>query len=237
MNTDVVHSIIKDAFHEMVAGIQKQPKTGLSPAQKRAKRIASQAAMQSTGQGSGVRTKEGSRKKSKIAREVASAAATTSGVRNKDLKTATGKRIQREEKLRRNLQKPDYRKKLKQAADASNRTYDNYVRELKQTAKDPSRARKIYDQVSSASGGRQTKAERLAPINNPKVLKPIISKPPKPPKKDGPGGKLRGANLSSYERATGNVRGQDRASKYLKTLLRPSVKKALMTWARKVLYA
>ena len=236
MDTDIVHSIIKDAFHEMVAGIQKQPKTGLSPAQKRAKRIASQAAMQSAGQGSGVRTKEGSRKKSKIAREVASAAATTSGARNKDLKTATGKRIQREEKLRRNLQKPDYRKKLKQAADASNRTYDNYVRELKATAKDPNRARKIYDQVSSASGGKQTKAEAAAPINNPKVLKPIISKPPKP-KKAGPGGKLQGANLSSYERATGNVRGQDRASKYLKTLLRPSVKKALMTWARKVLYA
>ena len=234
MNTDVVHSIIKDAFHEMVAGIQKQPKTGLSPAQKRAKRIASQAAMQSTGQGSGVRTKEGSRKKSKIAREVASAAATTSGA---EATTKAGRSIQFQENLRRNLQKPDYRKKLKQAADASNRTYDNYVREMKQTAKDPAKMRKIYDQVSSASGGKQTKAERLAPINNPKVLKPIISKPPKPPKKDGPGGKLRGANLSSYERATGNVRGQDRASKYLKTLLRPSVKKALMTWARKVLYA
>ena len=234
MNTDVVHSIIKDAFHEMVAGIQKQPKTGLSPAQKRAKRIASQAAMQSTGQGSGVRTKEGSRKKSKIAREVAQAAATTSGAK---ATTKAGRKIQFQENLRRNLQKPEYRKKLKQAADASNRTYDNYVREMKQTAKDPDKMRKIYDQVSSASGGKQTKAERLAPINNPKVLKPIISKPPKPPKKDGPGGKLRGANLSSYERATGNVRGQDRASKYLKTLLRPSVKKALMTWARKVLYA
>ena len=234
MNTDVVQSIIKDAFHEMVAGIQKQPNTGLSPAQKRAKRIASQAAMHSTGQGSGVRTKEGSRKKSKIAREVAQAAATTSGAK---ATTKAGRKIQFQENLRRNLQKPEYRKKLKQAADASNRTYDNYVREMKQTAKDPDKMRRIYDQVSSASGGKQTKAERLAPINNPKVLKPIISKPPKPPKKDGPGGKLRGANLSSYERATGNVRGQDRASKYLKTLLRPSVKKALMTWARKVLYA
>jgi len=233
MNTDIVHSIIKDAFHEMVAGIQKQPKTGLSPAQKRAKRIASQAAMQSTGQGSGVRTKEGSRKKSKIAREVASAAATTSGAK---AETKAGRSIQYQEKLRRNLQKPEYRKKLKQAADASNRTYDNYVREMKQTAKDPAKMRNIYDQVSSASGGKQTKAERLAPINNPKVLKPIISKPPKP-KKAGPGGKLQGANLSSYERATGNVRGGDRASKYLKTLLRPSVKKALTTWARKVLYA
>ena len=79
MNTDILHSKIKDAFHEMVAGIQKQPKTGLSPAQKRAKRIASEASMQSAGQGSGVRTKEGSRKKSNIAREVAKAAATTSG--------------------------------------------------------------------------------------------------------------------------------------------------------------
>ena len=234
MNTDIVHSIIKDAFHEMVAGIQKQPKTGLSPAQKRAKRIASEASMQSAGQGSGVSTKEGSRKKSKIAREVASAAATTSGAK---ATTKAGRSIQRQEKLRTQLQSPDYRKKVQDAARASNRTYDNYVRELKATAKDPAKYRKISDQVSSASGGKQTTAERLAPINNPKVLKPIISKPPKPPKKAGPGGKLQGANLSSYERATGNVRGGDRASKYLKTLLRPSVKKALTTWARKVLYA
>ena len=79
IENSAVHHLVKDAFHEMVAGIQKQPIDygGFQPggttkkkdtskpktAADRAKDIASQVSMQTGGSTTGgVKTKEGSRK-------------------------------------------------------------------------------------------------------------------------------------------------------------------------------
>ena len=80
MPTDTVHHIVKDAFHEMVAGIQKQPyypsikkpKSPLTASQKRARKLAEQAAGQSYGTGSMSYSASAGKKKKRIEREVAS---------------------------------------------------------------------------------------------------------------------------------------------------------------------
>jgi hypothetical protein len=252
---DSVQHLVKDAFHEMVAGIQKQPIDygGFQPGgttkkkdtskpkttEDKAKDIASQVSMQSAGEGTGVRTKEGSRKKSIIDQQAASAGATTEGAR---ASTAAGRSIQRQEKLRQNLQDPDFRAQTKRTADARGVSYDSQVKEMKQTAKDPAKMRNIYDQVGSAQGGKLDRAQSMAPImdrtggqsgmnkpkkgggpprmpkfsdpNRPKVkdidrqVQNITSNMPKPstPK----GGADKSPKLSGYERATGNVKGQDK---------------------------
>ena len=80
MATDTVHHIVKDAFHEMVAGIQKQPyypsikkpKSSMTASQKRARKLAEQAAGQSYGTGSMSYSASAGKKKKRIEREVAS---------------------------------------------------------------------------------------------------------------------------------------------------------------------
>jgi len=177
-----VQHLVKDAFHEMVAGIQKQPLDygGFQPggttkkkdppplagqkteAQKRADKIAEQASMAAGPTSQQVTTKEGSRKKSLIDQQVASAGlASDSGAR---AQTAAGRSIQRQEKLRQNLQDPDFRAETKKVADARGMTYDAQVKEMQQTAEDPNKMRNIYDQVGSAQGGQLDRAQSMAPI-------------------------------------------------------------------------
>ena len=211
-----VQHIVKDAFHEMVAGIQKQPqdyggifqpggttnkkkdkspstgsdyggfqpggqtkanvnrkKGGYYPskgtslagqkteAQKKADKLASQVSMQTGGSTTGgVKTKEGSRKLDAITQQAGAAGATTEGAR---ASTAAGRSIQRTEQLKRNYQDPDFRAEQKKIADARGMTYDAQKKEGFQTAQDPNRMRSIYDQASSAQGGKLTTAQSLAP--------------------------------------------------------------------------
>ena len=262
IENSAVHHLVKDAFHEMVAGIQKQPIDygGFQPGgttkkkdtskpkttEDKAKDIASQVSMQTGGSTTGgVKTKEGSRKLDAITQQAGSAGATTEGAR---ASTAAGRSIQRQEKLSRNLEDPDFRAQVKRTADERGVSYDSQVKEMKQTAKDPAKMRNIYDQIGSAQGGKLDRAQRMAPImdrtggqsgmNKPKKgggppRMPKFSDPNRPkakdidrqvenitsniPKKDAPatspagsGGKLKGPNLSDYERATGKTGGSDK---------------------------
>ena len=173
-----VQHIVKDAFHEMVAGIQKQPIDygGFQPGgttkkkdtskpkttEDKAKDIASQVSMQTGGSTTGgVKTKEGSRKLDAITQQAGSAGATTEGAR---ASTAAGRSIQRQEQLRQNLKDPDFRADQKKIADARGISYDAQIKEGKQTAKDPAKMRNIYDQVGSAQGGKLTRAQGMAPV-------------------------------------------------------------------------
>jgi len=202
MNSETVHHIVKDAFHEMVAGIQKQPMNyggglfqpggrtkkkkastipysygGFQPGgytkkkksppkpkttEDKAKDIASQVSMQTGGSTTGgVKTKEGSRKLDAITQQAGSAGATMSGAR---ASTAAGRSIQRQEKLRQNLQDPDFRAETKRTADSRGVSYDSQVKEMKQTAKDPDKMRNIYDQKTSAQGGYMRPEDVRAPV-------------------------------------------------------------------------
>ena len=279
IENSAVHHLVKDAFHEMVAGIQKQPIDygGFQPGgttkkkdtskpkttEDKAKDIASQVSMQTGGSTTGgVKTAEGSRKLDAIAQQAGSAGATTEGAR---ASTADGRSIQRQEQLRQNLKDPDFRADQKKIADARGISYDAQIKEGQQTAKNPDEMRSIYDQVGSAQGGKLTRAQGMAPVMDRsggsqgmnyagsmrdagkpghsgrkpraggKPPKPMFDSPTKPkvkdidrqvenitsniPKKDAPatppagsgsGGKLKGANLSDYERATGKTGGSDK---------------------------
>ena len=252
-----VQHLVKDAFHEMVAGIQKQPIDygGFQPGgttkkkdtskpkttEDKAKDIASQVSMQTGGSTTGgVKTKEGSRKLDAITQQAGSAGATTEGAR---ASTAAGRSIQRQEKLARNLEDPDFRAQVKRTADERGVSYDSQVKEMKQTAKDPAKMRNIYDQKTSAQGSYMRPEDAKAPImdrtggqfgaNKPKGGKtspprlPKFSDPKRPKAKDidrqvqditsnipkpstPKGGADKSPKLSGYERATGNVKGQDK---------------------------
>ena len=235
MATDTVHHIVKDAFHEMVAGIQKQPyypsvkkpKSSITASQKRARKLADQASSQSAGSGSMSYSASAGKKKRSIDRQVASQTAGTAP-RKKGTTTATTvagrsiqrvedkkKDLQRQEKLRQKLQSPDYRAEVQRQARKRGMAYDDAITELQGIAKDPNRYRKIADQVESAERGEGRKLTNFL-VNEPKLVRPIYTAPKAKPKVGGFGGK-------------------DRFSRYLSGLVGKKMQKAIRSWAEGVL--
>ena len=220
MATDTVHQIVKDAFHEMVAGIQKQPyypsvkkpKSPITASQKRARKIANQASSQSAGSGSMSYSASAGKKKRDIDRQVASQKPATPKAR---AETPAGRAIQRQEKLRQKLQSPDYRAEVQRQARKRGMAYDDAITELQGIAKDPNRYRKIADQVESAERGEGRKLTNFL-VNEPKLVRPIYTAPKAKPKVGGFGGK-------------------DRFSRYLSGLVGKKMQKAIRSWAEGVL--
>ena len=220
MATDTVHHIVKDAFNEMVAVIQKQPyypsikkpKSSMTASQKRARKLAEQAAGQSYGTGSMSYSASAGKKKKRIEREVASQKPATPKAR---ASTPAGRSIQRQEKLRQKLQSPDYRAEVQRQARKRKMAYDDAVNELYGIAKDPNRYRKIADEVQSAERGEGRKLTNFL-VNEPKLVRPIYTAPKAKPKVGGFGGK-------------------DRFSRYLAGLVGKKMQKAIRSWAEGVL--
>ena len=223
MATDTVHHIVKDAFHEMVAGIQKQPskpfypsvkkpKSSMTDSQKRARKIAEQVASQSAGSGGTSYSASAGKKKKRIDREVASQRAATPPDR---AETLAGRALQRREKLRRELQNPDYRATVQEAARKRKMAYDDAVKELYGIARNPSEYQKIADQVQSAEMGEGRELTQFL-VNEPKVIRPMFTAPKAKPK-------------------TGGFGGKDRFSRYLAGLVGKKMQKAIRSWAEGVL--
>ena len=222
MPTDTVHHIVKDAFHEMVAGIQKQPyypsikkpKSPLTASQKRARKLAEQAASQSYGTGSMSYSASAGKKKKRIEREVASQTAGTAP-RKKGTTTATtaaGRSIQRIEDKKKDFQDPDFRANVQRDARRRKVAYETAKQELLLYARDPDAARNIASQVRSAQAGEGRKQSEFA-FDNPSLVKPYS----KPAKKIGGFG------------------GKDRFSRYLSGLVGKKMQKAIRSWAEGVL--
>ena len=183
MSTDAIHHIVKDAFHEMVAGIQKQPyypsvnkpKSPLTASQKRARKLAEQVASQSYGTGSMSYSASAGKKKRRIKREVASQTAGTAP-RKKGTTTATtaaGRSIQRVEDKKKDFQDPDFRAEVQRDARRRKVAYETAKRELLSYAKDPNRMRDIASQVRSAQAGEGRKQSEFA-FDNPSLVKPSL---------------------------------------------------------------
>jgi len=223
MATDTVHHIVKDAFHEMVAGIQKQPskpfypsvkkpKSSVTDSQKRARKIAEQVASQSAGSGGTSYSASAEKRKKRIDREVASQRAATPPAK---AETLAGRAIQRQEKLRQKLQSPDYRAEVQRQARKRKMAYDDAVKELQGIARNPDEYRGIADQVNSAEMGEGRKLTNFL-VNEPKLIRPIYTAPKAKPK-------------------TGGFGGKDRFSRYLSGLVGKKMQKAIRSWAEGVL--
>ena len=225
MATDTVHHIVKDAFHEMVAGIQKQPSTPFYPSvkkpkgsvtasQKRARKIAEQAASQSAGGGSMSYSPSAGKKKKRVEGEVARQTAGTAP-RKKGTTTATtaaGRSLQRVEDKKKDFQDPDFRAKVQRDARRRKVAYETAKQELLAYAKDPERMRNLASQIRSAQAGEGRKQSEFA-FDNPSLVKPYS----KPTKKIGGFG------------------GKDRFSRYLAGLVGKKMQKAIRSWAEGVL--
>ena len=214
MATDTVHHIVKDAFHEMVVGIQKQPyypsvkkpESPMTASQKRARKLADQASSQSAGSGSMSYSASAGKKKRSIDRQVASQTAGTAP-RMKGTES-----IQRVEDKKKDFQDPDFRAGVQRDARRRKVAYETAKQELLLYARDPDAARNIASQVRSAQAGEGRKQSEFA-FDNPSLVKPYF----KPAKK------------------VGGFGGKDRFSRYLAGLVGKQMQKAIRSWAEGVL--